>query len=168
MLTDIIRDLYDYTRWANARVLDAASALPQQDFTRDLGSSFPSIRDTLVHMLGAEWIWLTRWKGASPPGLPEDWALETVTDVRARWAAVEAERDAFLGTLDDAGLARIIDYRTLRGDALSGPLQELLLHAVNHSTYHRGQVVTLLRQVGAPGVSTDLVLYHRLRGRPPV
>lgn len=165
MLTGIIQDLFAYTRWANTRVLDAAAALSPEQLTRDMGSSFPSIHATLVHMLSAEWIWLSRWQGISPPGPPPEWRLETVADLHERWTAIEDEREAFLLGLDDATLGRTVEYRTMRGDPSEGLLYELLLHAVNHSTYHRGQVVTMLRQVGAPGVSTDLVLYHRERAK---
>lgn len=165
MTPDIIRDLYAYTDWANARVLDAVAGLPQEAFTRDLGSSFPSVHATLVHMLGAEWIWLKRWQGESPPGMPAHWPLVTAADVRERWNGVAAERRSFLASLDDARLRAILDYRNMRGDAFRAPLFEILLHAVNHATYHRGQIVTMLRQLGAPGVGTDLVVYHRERAR---
>lgn len=166
-MIDLVRDLYGYTDWANARVLDAAAGLPQDAFTRDLGSSFPSVHATLVHMLGAEWIWLMRWQGESPPGMPADWTVATVADLRERWDAVAAERRAFLTPLDDAALRRVLDYRNMRGDPFRAPLYEILLHAVNHATYHRGQIVTMLRQLGAPGVTTDLVVYQRERARSP-
>ena len=161
MNIDVVRDLYAYTEWANERVLDAVAGLPHEAFTRDLGSSYPSIRDTLVHVLSAEWVWLRRWLGESPAGFPDASALETVEALRARWSGVVAERREFLDTLNAESLGRIIDYRTTKGDPFRAPLIELLLHVVNHTTHHRGQVVTMLRQVGAAGVNTDLVTYHR-------
>lgn len=168
MSIDMVRDLYAYTEWANERVLGAAAGLSQEAFTRDLGSSFPSIRDTLAHMLGAEWIWLRRWLGESPATAPAEWVLGTVADIQTLWAGVAAQRREFLGALDAAALTRVIDYRSLRGDPFRAPLIELLLHGVNHTTYHRGQVITMLRQSGAEGVNTDLVTYHRHLARATV
>jgi uncharacterized damage-inducible protein DinB len=65
-----IRELYDYNRWANGRSLEAASEVSHEDFTREIGGSFASLRGTLWHLYGTEWIWLERWRGTSPRALP--------------------------------------------------------------------------------------------------
>ena len=157
---DEIRQLYDFNRWANARILDAAAALAPDAFDRDLGSSFPSVRATLAHVLGAEWIWLSRWNGTSPTAQPA-WELDDVSSVRARWTEVEAGQAVFLASLDDDRLDQAIDYRNLAGEPYRSPLWQMLRHVVNHSTYHRGQVTTMLRQLGAAPPATDLILYFR-------
>lgn len=160
---DEIRDLYAYNRWANRRTLDAAERLTPEELSRDLGSSFPSVRETLAHVLAAEWIWLERWRGSSPPGLPEAWDLSRLEAVRARWSEVETDQRTFVEGLDEAALDRVIAYRNTAGTEFENPLGQLLRHVVNHSTYHRGQVVTLLRQLGAEAVATDYVVYLRER-----
>lgn len=157
-----IRDLYAYDRWANRRILDAAERLPHQDFVRDLGSSFGSVRDTLVHVLGAEWVWLRRWQGTSPTGLPP-WDLDTTGDLRTRWSEVEGEVQSFVGGLVEQDLDRRVAYRNTKGEPFESTMIQMLRHVVNHSTYHRGQVVTLLRQLGADAPTTDLILYDRER-----
>ena len=158
-----LRDLFAYTAWANGGVLDAVAKLDAEAFTRDLGSSFPSVRATLVHLLGADWIWLARWHGTSPTALPEGWDLSSVDAIRQRWAEVERERAAFAAGLTDDDLARPLAYRNMKGEAFVNTLAETLRHVVNHSTYHRGQVVTMLRQLGAQGVNTDLIGFYRQR-----
>jgi uncharacterized damage-inducible protein DinB len=165
-MIDEILELFAYNRWANERMLDATAALSQEELTRDLGGSFPSLRATLTHMLGAEWVWLARWKGVSPTGLPDAWDLSTHDAIRDRWRAIEQEQAAFLETLTDESIRRVVDYRLLSGAAFSNPLWQLLRHVVNHASYHRGQVTTLLRQLGRPAVSTDLIVFHRERARP--
>lgn len=162
---DEIRELFAYNRWANRRVLDAAARLSPEQLSRDLGSSFPSVRETLAHVLGGEWIWLSRWRGTSPPGFPESWDLSSLEAARARWAEVEADQRAFVDGLDEDALDRVVAYRDTRGTPYENPLGQLLRHVVNHSTYHRGQVITLLRQLGAEAVATDLVVYLRERAR---
>jgi uncharacterized damage-inducible protein DinB len=157
---DEIRQLYDFNRWANGRILEAAAALAPEPFDRDLGSSFPSVRATLAHVLGAEWIWLARWNGTSPTA-PPAWALGDVASLRARWAEVEAGQAVLLASLDDDRLDQAIDYRSLAGEPYRSRLWQMLRHVVNHSTYHRGQVTTMLRQLGAAAPATDLILYFR-------
>jgi len=158
-----IRELYAYNRWANARILGAAAALDPAAFARDMGSSFPSVRDTLVHILAAEWVWLSRWQGTSPIGLPT-WDLSTCDEVRERWAEVEREQQAFIARLTDADIRRSMAYRDTRGRAWENELGQMLRHVVNHSSYHRGQVITMLRQLGAETVATDLIRYYREGG----
>jgi len=162
MLGEIL-DLYAYNRWANARTLDATAALADEDYLRELGSSFPSIRDTLEHVLAAEWIWLSRWRGVSPARLRSDWNPVLHHALRSRWSAFEADQAEFLARLTEERLLEAIPYRQMSGEEFSDPLWRLMRHVVNHSTYHRGQVTTMLRQLGADAASTDLVVFHRER-----
>ncbi len=161
---DEIRDLYAFERWANCRVLEAVGALDPEAYGREVVSSFPSIRDTLVHALSAQWVWLRRWKGTSPTGMPEGWAGMAYDDLAAAWASVEAEQGHFVAGLSEADLDRVLSYQDTKGRPSAEPMWRLLRHVVNHGTYHRGQVVTLLRQVGGAPPSTDMVVYHREHG----
>ncbi|MGD8495185.1 MAG: DinB family protein [Gemmatimonadales bacterium] len=157
-----IRELFAYDRWASRRILDAVSRLTPEEFDRDLGSSHPSVRATLAHLLAANWVWLERWLGRSPSGLPDaGWDVGTLEALRAKWADVERARRAFVDGLADGDLERPLAYRNTGGEPFEQPLWQTLRHAVNHASYHRGQVVTMLRQLGAEAVSTDLVLFYR-------
>lgn len=156
-----LQELYAYNRWANRRILGAASALSAEERGRDLGSSFPSVQGTLAHVLSAEWIWLERWNGRSPTGVPLDWDLADWAALERRWNEVEQARAHFVAALAGPDLARVVDYRATDGTPYAAPLGQLLRHVVNHSTYHRGQVVTMLRQLGARAPSTDMVVYYR-------
>ena len=161
-----VRDLYAWTEEANHAVLDAAAALGHEELTRELGGSFPSVRATLTHMMGSEWVWLRRWTGTSPTGIPEEWALDGVDAIRTRWSEVERERRAFLDGLVGADLPRVLAYRDTRGTPWGEPLVELLLHVTHHAAYHRGQVVGFLRMLGRTPPSTDLVRFYRARRGP--
>jgi uncharacterized damage-inducible protein DinB len=154
-----IRELYDYNRWANRRVLDVTATLNEAEFTRDLGSSFPSVRDTWAHIAGAEWVWLSRWQGGSPSGLPEGVDHTTHEAIARRLAEIDGERRTFLGRLTEEALEEPISYRNFAGQALTYSLRRLLTHCVNHSTYHRGQITTMLRQLGRKPVSTDMTAF---------
>jgi uncharacterized damage-inducible protein DinB len=151
--------LLDYTVWGNHRVMRAAATLAVDDFKRDLGNSHGGVRGTLVHMMGAEWIWLERWKGVSPTRGFDEGEFPTVLELRERWRVVEEHRASWFESLKDPN--ETIAYKTLDGRPFESLLWTLVQHVANHATYHRGQVITLLRQLGAKPVSTDMVLWDR-------
>lgn len=155
-----IHALYNYNRWANDRVLDAVSKLSAEQFTRDLENSFRSVRDTLVHILSAEWIWLERWNGISPKSMLGSEELTDLPAIRTRWDKVESERAEFIRSLTLERLEAVINYVNVRGQSYAYPLWQMLAHVVNHSSYHRGQMTTLLRQVGAKPVGTDFLSFY--------
>ncbi|NIT88247.1 MAG: damage-inducible protein DinB, partial [Gemmatimonadetes bacterium] len=121
----------------------------------------------LVHILAAEWVWLSRWGGHSPTAMPEAWDASTVDTLREEWTKVEDDQKAFLSNLDERGLRETIAYRDTKGNPFRQPLWQMLRHVVNHSTYHRGQIVTMLRQLGAEAPATDMILFHRERSPRP-
>ena len=157
------RTLFAYDAWANRRMLEACAALPAEQFTRDLGSSFRSVRDTLAHILGAQWIWLERFRGRSPSTLPGGEPYGDLAALRARWTQFEGELLGYVGGLSAADLERSFDYRDLKGNSHRNVLWQTLQHLANHGTYHRGQVTTMLRQLGAKPVATDMIAFYRER-----
>jgi uncharacterized damage-inducible protein DinB len=154
--------LVDYHYWARDRMLAAVEPLSLDEFTRDLGSSFRSVRDTLSHLHGAEWIWLSRFQGTSPDSLLPHERFPHLAAVRAAWAETEVRVRALVGGLDQAGFQRIIEYRLLSGQPAANRAWHIVQHLVNHATYHRGQVTTMLRQLGAaPPEPLDLIAFYR-------
>jgi len=166
MTKDEVHRLYEYDRWANNRVLQALSALTPEQFTRDLGGSFRSVRDTLVHIIGGEWGWLTYWKqpSHSPDFLADLWdrydtlfsadAFPNLAAVRLKWAEVEREQTEFVNSVTEEALGKMLPFRTTQ---LS--LADLMQHLVNHSTYHRGQVAVMMRQLDAKPLPTDFHVF---------
>jgi uncharacterized damage-inducible protein DinB len=163
MTVDDFHVLYEYNSWANHRVIDSCAQLSNEQFTRDLGSSFPSVRDTLAHIYGAEWLWLERWHGRVPSSLPTPADFPDLASLRTRWAQHQRELDDYIRSLTPSELQRVIKYKNTQGVSFEGPIWPMLQHVVNHSTYHRGQLTTLLRQLGAQPVSTDLIAFYRER-----
>jgi uncharacterized damage-inducible protein DinB len=156
-----LQTLLDYHYWARDRVLDAAEKLTPDQFGRDLGSSFRSVRETLAHIYAAEWAWCSRWNGVSPTAFPADSPAD-VAAIRAKWGALESNVRAVLDRMGEQGLDRAIEYRMLNGDARQSIFWHMLQHVVNHASYHRGQVTTMLRQLGAaPPQSMDLITFYR-------
>lgn len=156
-----LKTLYAFNAWARKRILDAVAQVDEAAYRKDLGNSFGSVHGTVVHILGAEELWLKRWRGESPPALVSPETFASFAAVRRGWDTLEAELQRFLGGLTEETVLRAIQYRDTRGNAYTTPLWQTMQHVVNHSSYHRGQVTTLLRQLGAKPVATDLITYYR-------
>ena len=159
-MLETIRLLFDYTRWADTRMFDAVSKLSPEQWTKDLGSSLKSARDTVVHVVSAQWIWISRWKGEVPKGMWTAADYPTPASIREKSEALAKDLAAFVAEQTEESLAKPLAYKNLKGDSFSYPLGQLMLHTVNHSTYHRGQVTTLIRQLGAQPLTSDLVVYY--------
>jgi uncharacterized damage-inducible protein DinB len=154
--------LFDYHYWARDRMLDALAGLTQAQYEEALAGSFGSVRDTVVHIYAAEWIWHSRWQGISPtePLAVERWP--DVASLAAEWRELEHRMRQMFTDMPDSDLTREVEYRLLSGAAGKSVFWHMAQHVVNHATYHRGQVTTLLRQLGAPPpASMDLITYYR-------
>jgi len=166
MNVEDFRVLYNYNAWANHRTLDSCAGLDSGHFTRDLGSSFRSVRDTLVHIGGAEWIWLERWHGRAPQAMFQAPEFPDLESIRRRSAEIERDLLDYVASLTPENLQRVVQFKTMAGTPMAQPLWQCLQHLVNHGTYHRGQIATMLRQLAAKPVSTDLIAYYRQLNAP--
>lgn len=155
-----IIELYSYDKWANLKLLKAINNLEDEEFKRDLSNSFRSIRDTMVHILGVEELWLSRWKGEQGGTLlnPDD--FPTLKSLEKRWDESRNQLDSFLLSLTEEDLKNDIGFYNIKGIYYSLELWKQMLHLTNHSSYHRGQVVTMLRQLKKQPPSLDLVYYY--------
>jgi uncharacterized damage-inducible protein DinB len=161
-----IQQLFAYTEWANALVLEAAAKLTPEQLHADRQISHRSIWGTLTHMAAAEWVWLERGQGHSPTGahiFPEWEAAcgDTIASLRERWQQVAAKRQAWLAQLSEDDLAEMREFKRLNGEASALKLASQLQHCVNHATLHRGQVVGMIRQLGIVPPATDFLFYLR-------
>jgi uncharacterized damage-inducible protein DinB len=161
---DDLSTLLDFHYWARDRVLDAAGRLIPEQFTRDLGGSFTSVRETLVHIYWADWAWYQIWHGTFPSGPLAVDELRDLESIRRTWKEHESKVRAFIGALGEADAHRVVEFRRPDGSAGAFPIAHMVQHLVNHGTYHRGQLTMMLRQLGVqPPESTDLIRYYRDR-----
>ena len=157
--------MLDYHYWARDRMLDALEPLSPEDYNRNLGSSFTSIRETATHVYAAEWAWYMRWRGESPTALLPADRFADLGELRRAWTELEAKVRAFVEGLGDGGVSRILEYRLLSGHSGASPVWQMVQHVVNHASYHRGQITTMLRQIGAqPPKPLDMIAYYRIQG----
>jgi uncharacterized damage-inducible protein DinB len=158
-MVEKLRSLYAYLQWANWRVLKVAEEIPAEAYAREFDISFKSLHGTLAHMLGAEWLWFERFHGRSPTSIPGFKTWTTAAQLASAWNPVRETQTHFLAHLKPVDLKSRLTYRNLAGEEKSYVLGDALLHCANHATFHRGQVVQLLRQLGATPPTTDYIFF---------
>jgi uncharacterized damage-inducible protein DinB len=151
--------LYDYGYWANRRLLAVVAQLTPEEFTQNVAGSYGSVRNTLVHMLSAEWGWLDRCGGHTRGAALKADDYPAVAPLTEAWTKVEAWVRTFLAGLKDEALDRFVEYRNPRGETRSMALGDLLQHGANHGVHHRGQVALLLRVLGHVPGNFDMLFY---------
>jgi uncharacterized damage-inducible protein DinB len=159
-----LQTMLDYHYWARDRLLDALESLTPEQYTRDMGNSFRSIRETVTHIYAAEWAWYSRWQGESPTALLPTDRFPDLAALRTEWSEHEARMRAFVNGLHEDGSARVIEYKLLNGQTGASPIWQMVQHVVNHASYHRGQITTMLRQIGvSPAKPMDMIAYYRVK-----
>ena len=159
----LLTDLWAYVIWADRLVLEAARAVDDAGYRRERDISHGSIHKLLVHAYSAQRIWLRRCQGDTS----EAWAtaddLPTLASLRAVWSTLHAEETAYLDSQTDQTLAQAVEY-TRRKQKQTGLRWQMLLHAADHATYHRGQLNTMIKLAGAtPVAAGDYVTFCRQR-----
>jgi len=165
MLRDDLLLRRDYHYWANARLLRAIEALDVEQIASVVLPGHESIFGTLLHMVGAEWIWRSRIEGRSPNSLPAADEFPSLAALRARWQAEEQALHALLDTLETADLARLVSYRTTSGRPDAQPLSMILTHLFNHATQHRAELAAMLTILGHSPGDLDMILFLREQPR---
>ena len=154
-----IQDFYEYNRWAHERCLDAAVEMSSAQYNEKLLGSFSSLRLTLEHLLATEVVWLSRWEGHSLGDPPDYGGCKDATSLRSLWNSFWHRQQSYLQSLTEEDLSQLVAIRTRSGIETVQPLRDTLVHVVNHSSYHRGQIATQIRQLGAKPPTTDYFIY---------
>jgi uncharacterized damage-inducible protein DinB len=159
----VVRELLLYMLWADREVLAAVREVSAEDLTRDAGISFGSLLGTMAHMLGSQRMWLSRFYGRPLDHQPGVADFPDLLSWIYGWEETAAEIGAFVAALTEEQLAAPLTWTNSRGETRTLPLWQPALHLVTHTAYHRGQVVSLLRQMGYQPPATDLVKYFTER-----
>jgi uncharacterized damage-inducible protein DinB len=156
----LLNELFDYNYWARDRQLQTCADLTEEQFLRPLGNSFSSIRDTFAHLIGAEWLWLECWRGHLSNPMLSGKEFPTLAAVSERWRVVESEMRQYLAGLSEETLARPTTYVSPEGQSWTYTHWRTVMHLLNHQSYHRGQITTLLRQLGIRPPEVDFLVAH--------
>jgi uncharacterized damage-inducible protein DinB len=159
-------ELFAYNEWATDHQLTVIRRLTEEQLHRDLGGSFPTIHLTLLHLVGAEDLWVTRLSGLdASSGMADAAHFPTLEAVERLLGAVREKWKSYWKYLAEERLQEPFTYRNLRGEEVTLVLWQALHHVANHATYHRGQLTSMLRQVGVTPPAIDMLVYFRARQR---
>ena len=154
---DHLHNMFEYVRWADAAIIRAACTVPDAGYYKEQGISIGSIHKLLVHCMAAQWIWLSRWRGECPTCLENHEDFPTRDSLEQRWPLVHSAMLDFLGLQSQKCSCASSNTRTRGEKIYNVALGDLMLHVIDHGSYHRGQINTMIKHVGGtPGT----VAYH--------
>lgn len=162
MLQSELLFLVDYMNWARQKLLEAVALLTPEERNQDLGGSFGSIQKTLEHIVWAEDNWCCRFYGRPSPAAGSV-QFEHLADLKNYWEQISLQIRQWVAALPDGPVTSSLEYSDSRGNHHTNPIGVVIQHLSHHQTYHRGQITLMLRQLGKPAVSTDLIFYYRER-----
>lgn len=157
--------MFAYNAWANRTLFDALTLLPAEAYLRDLKSSHGGIHGTVCHIVWAEQLWLYRWLARPHPAVAQGKDLPSLAAARERWEEVERDRATWLGRFTAPRLDEFLSIKPTTGGEYRHSFREMLRHVIDHSSYHRGQIITLLRQLGVKPPNTGMIVFFR--AHPP-
>lgn len=156
-MKDDLFALQDYNLWANRILLDSLAPLPHDEYVRELGGGWPSLRASLVHLAGATHAWAERFDGRDATALPTPEEVPTLADAARMLSDADARISTFLATLTPDRLQAPLTWKNLKMEEKAAPLWAVLRHTVNHASYHRGQIAAMVKRLGGKPPATDLV-----------
>ncbi len=159
-LREYFISLYEYNRWANGLMLEAAAALTSEQLFYEHGHSWGSVHGVLVHMMGAEWLWLHRWQGESPKTMLRSEDFPTLDVIRSHWGELEGDLRDFVDGQTEESLARLVTYTNTKGNVFTLLLWQLMAHLANHGTHHRGELAAMFALLGVSHPEDELYRYY--------
>jgi len=158
-LIELVRTLYRYNEWANARVVEATDRLRAEQLSAPGDAGHGSVRETLVHIMAAQWIWLARWNGTSPTSMLSAADFPDLASIRRRWEQIDGDTRRFVTTQTEEDLSRVVAYHNSRGVRWAYPLWQQVIHQVNHATQHRSEIAATLTHFGQSPGDLDLLVF---------
>ncbi len=163
-MKELLTDYIKYNIWANERICKALASLSPSVLDKELNSSFNTLRKTVYHIWGAEWIWYQRLHGMNPTTFPGDSFKGDFTEFQLEFLQQSGKFFVYISNASEKQLSKDLTHKNMKGDEFTNKISNILLHLMNHSTYHRGQIVTMLRTLGVTSIpATDFIAYIRER-----
>jgi uncharacterized damage-inducible protein DinB len=166
-MKELLSQYAAYNYWANKLLLDLINSLPEEKQQQQLTSSFPTFFATLLHMWDAEAAWLQRIKMHERVVIPSENFKGDLSELSRQLLLHNQQWIDWVSNASDAALEHVFQYYNSRKEYFKQPVWQVILHANNHGTYHRGQLVTMLRQAGVEKLpQIDYIVFSRLKKAP--
>ena len=157
-----LEQLYEYNYWANKRYLVVAETLGEEQLFRKQGHSWDSVHAVFVHMMSSERMWRQRWRGEKGEFLnAKDFPTEA--SIRTYWVDVEKNMRAFIAEQTEESLLRDVTFTNPKGETLTLPLWQMMVHVPNHNTHHRGELAAMFALMNIPHPEEEIVQYFLVK-----
>ena len=161
-MKELLKQYAAYNIWASQRIFGIILSLPEEKQITEVPSSFNSLYKTVLHMLDAENIWWQRMKLSERIVVPSENFSGTMKDLSDTLLQQSKQWEEWIVASSDLSIEHVFQYQTLQGEQFKQPTWQMLLHVFNHGTYHRGQLINILRQLGVEKLpDTDFIIWAR-------
>jgi uncharacterized damage-inducible protein DinB len=163
-MKELLRQYAGYNIWANQKLIELILSLPEEQQHKDIVSSFNSLYKTLLHMWDTETAWWQRMKLHERIIIPSENFNGTTRDVVNGLLNQSRQWEEWISNASELSLSHVFQYQTTKKEQFKQPVYQMILHVFNHGTYHRGQLITILRQLGVEKIpQTDFIVWSRMR-----
>lgn len=163
-MKELLQQFAGYNVWANQKILDVILVLPEEKQNAEVASSFNSLYNTVLHMWNAESIWWQRMKLQEHILVPSENFKGNMKDLSNELLNQNRQWQEWINNATDMALDHVFQYQNSKKEQFKQPIYQMLLHVFNHGTYHRGQLINMLRQLGVEKLpATDFIVYSRVR-----
>ncbi|MDB5328347.1 MAG: hypothetical protein JWM57_3916 [Phycisphaerales bacterium] len=166
-LHEYFKRQFEYVAWADALCVEAVASVPADQFDAPFGFSFGGVHATVVHMMGAQEIWINRLTTGTDKQFLTTADVPTLIDLRHHWMVLHSQWRTFLGQQTDASLESPITFAR-RGQQISIPIRAVVAHTLDHSTHHRGQLNSLIKLAGGKPPECGWMLWSLEHGEAVV
>jgi uncharacterized damage-inducible protein DinB len=165
-MKELLTDYIKYNIWANERICKLLASLGPALLDKEVKSSFNSVRKTIYHIWGAEWIWYERLHGRNPTSFPEDDFKGDFNEFQLQFLQQSGKYFLYITNASEIKLESDLTHKNMRGDKFTNKISNILIHLMNHSTFHRGQIISMLRNLDVTEIpSTDFIAFVRERDK---
>jgi uncharacterized damage-inducible protein DinB len=163
-MRELLRQMAAYSIWAHERINEVILALPEEKQLAEVPCSFNTIQRTILHMWDAQSIWWQRMKMHERFVRPSDNFKGTTRDAIDGLMSQAKLYEIWILNAPEHALDHVFQYYTTKKELMKVPIYQMLMHVFNHDTYHRGQLINMLRQLGVEKLpATDFFVWTRLK-----
>jgi len=168
-MKQLLQQYAAYNTWANKKIIETANLLSEEQINKQIVSSFSSIYKTMIHLMEVENVWWERLKLVEHTTL-SGWFTGNFDELSKKLLQLSQQWEDWVRKANEVNINHVFAYQNTKKELFKQPVYEVLLHLFNHQTYHRGQVVTMFRQLGIEKIPpTDFIVFsrspHPLKGR---
>jgi len=161
-MKQLLQQYAQYNAWANKIIIEQINQLSEEQLYKEIASSFNSIYKTILHLMDVESIWWQRLKLAEHVEWPGKSFSGSFDELSKKLLQLSQQWEEWIRNANDANITHVFAYQNSKKEQFKQPVYEALLHLFNHQTFHRGQVVTMLRQLGMEKIqATDFIVFSR-------